>query len=404
MHQTSPLVAGGLSARQPVASLPARLRVESVDILRGIVILLMALDHVREYVGIVRGLDAPLTSWPYFFTRWATHFCAPTFFFLAGTSAWLSLGGRRTTRQLSAFLVTRGLWLIVAEVTIVSFGWCFNLRYPWESGCGLQVIWALGASMIVLAALVWLPIGLTACLGFLLVTSHNLLDVVQPHDLGAWSNLWYVLHVQGMIHVGAFNLFIAYPLIPWIGVMALGYAFGAVFTLPRDDRRDAMLQLGLAIGLMFIIARAVNEYGDPHPWSPQPTALATVLSFLNTSKYPPSLSYLLMTLGPAIAALGCLERVDGPVSRAFAAFGRVPFFFYVVHIYVIHALSVGTGWLQGFSFAAMLDGFFSLPAGFGVPLGGVYAIWVAVVVSLYPLCRWFAEVKARSRSAWLSYL
>jgi uncharacterized membrane protein len=404
MHLTSPPVVGGFSARQPVAPPPARLRVESVDILRGIIIVLMALDHVREYFCIVRGLDAPLTSWPYFFTRWATHFCAPTFFLLAGTSAYLSLGGRRTKGELSRFLATRGLWLIVAEVTIVSFGWCFNLRYPWESGCGLQVIWALGAAMIALAALVWLPIGLIAGIGVLLVTSHNLFDAVQPNDLGAWSRVWYALHAQGMIHVGAFNLFIAYPLIPWVGVMALGYAFGVVFTLPSDDRRRAMLELGLAIGLLFIIVRAVNEYGDPHPWSPQPTALGTVLSFLNTSKYPPSLCYLLMTLGPAIAALGCLDRADGPVPRAFASFGRVPFFFYVVHIYVIHALSVATGWLQGFSLSAMLDGFFSLPVGFGVPLGGVYAIWLAVVVALYPLCRWFAQVKARSHRAWLSYL
>jgi uncharacterized membrane protein len=405
----------------------APLRIESVDILRGLVIALMALDHVREYFSIVRGLDLAQVSLAYFLTRWVTHFCAPTFCFLAGASAYLSRGGRRTPAQLSRFLLTRGLWLVLAEVTIVNAGWFFNASYPFGFGFGLQVIWALGASMIVLAGLVRLPLWISAAAGIAMVAGHNLFDAVRPADLGAWANVWQLLHVQGPFALGPFTVFVAYPLVPWIGVMALGYAFGSLLTrAPSSSSRVTTvtnvasvtsitraprfpialgLGLGLALTLAFVVLRAINGYGDPSRWSTQAGLTETVISFLNTSKYPPSLLYLLMTLGPAIAALAVLDRWKGPVARAFADFGRVPFFFYVVHLYVIHAAAVAAGWLQGFPPAAMMDFCFFLPKAYGFSLPVVYAIWIALVLALYPLCRWFAGVKARHRDqVWLSYL
>jgi uncharacterized membrane protein len=301
----------------------------------------------------VKGFDTSTMTPVYFFTRWITHFCAPVFVFLAGTSAFLSLGGgRRTVEQLSRFLVTRGLWLILMEWTVIGFGFFFNTSYTTSFGWVIQVIWVLGASMIVLAGLVRLPM--------------------------------------------------------WVGVMALGYGFGALLSRslarPAADRQRLLLSIGLALTLAFIVIRALNGYGEPKPWVARDNALETVVSFLDATKYPPSLVYLLMTLGPSIALLAWMERWKGAAVNFLAVFGRVPFFFYVVHVYVIHTAVVGAGWLQGFPVSAMLDFCLFLPKEFGFSLPVVYLLWAGLVLGMYPVCRWFASVKANHRHPLLSYL
>jgi uncharacterized membrane protein len=383
-----------------------RVRLDSVDLLRGLVIVIMALDHARDYFTNVRfgftGLDQ--VTAPLFFTRWITHFCAPVFVFLAGTSAFLYQARGRSRAEVSRFLVTRGLWLVVLELTVVRWAWNFNFNYTTEL-LFVQVIWVLGVSMIVLAGLIYLPMPAVAAVGMAMILGHNLLDGITPESLGAWGPLWIFLHVQAMVPLGSSqNLLVAYPLIPWIGVMAAGYAFGTLLLRPERQRRRTLLLLGSALTLAFLLIRVVNVYGDPAPWTAQETAGRTVLSFLNTTKYPPSLQFLLMTLGPAIAVLPLFERLTGPVARAVIVFGRVPLFFYVLHLYLIHALALTVGALAGFDPGQFLHLWMRLPEGWGYGLPVVYLVWAGVVLALYPACRWFAGVKARRREAWLSYL
>lgn len=388
---------------------PVKVRLDSIDILRGLVIVIMALDHVREFLSIVKGIDTSTMTPAYFFTRWITHFCAPVFVFLAGTSAYLSMVvGRRTVQQLSRFLVTRGLWLVLMEWTVIGFGFFFNLSYYVYFGWIMQVIWALGVSMIVLAGLVRLPIWVSVAVGAAMVAGHNLLDGVTPESFGAWAPLWNVLHVPSPVMIGRVKVFVLYPLIPWIGVMALGYAFGALLSRslarPAEERQRMLLLIGLAVTAAFVIVRALNVYGDPKPWTPRGDLLGTIVSFLDATKYPPSLVYLLMTLGPSIALLAWMEHWRGAAVHMLATFGRVPFFFYIVHIYVIHAATVAAGWLQGFPVPAFFDFCLFLPKEFGFSLPVVYLLWAGLVLLLYPLCRWFASVKANHRHPLLSYL
>jgi uncharacterized membrane protein len=385
-----------------------RRRLDSVDLLRGLVMVVMALDHVRDYftrsAHLFDPADLALTTAPLFLTRWVTHFCAPTFVFLAGASAFL-YGSRpgRSRPELARFLLSRGLWLVLIELTVVRLAWQFNFDYRFFA---LQVIWAIGWSMIALAALVFLPIRLVGAFGLLMIATHNLLDRFgaaplrnRPGEfadasLGDW--VWSVLHVQ--------NPPVIYPLIPWIGVMAAGYAFGPVLRHEPARRRRELLLLGAVLVAGFILLRALNLYGDPQPWSVQRSGLFTVLSFLNTTKYPPSLLYLLMTLGPALLALALFERVRGRVAQFFVVFGRVPFLFYVAHLYLIHALVLVFAGLRGDDFRAYLTFWRFMPASWGYGLGVAYGIWLAVVIALYPVCRWFAGVKARRNEPWLSYL
>jgi uncharacterized membrane protein len=408
-----------------VSTQSARPRLDSMDFLRGLVMVIMALDHVRDYFHIDARFfdptDLTRTTPLLFFTRWITHFCAPTFIFLAGTGAYLWAARGRTKAELSRFLMSRGLWLIVVELTLVNVAWTYN--FTW-SFIGLQVIWVIGWSMIVLAAMVWLPLRVVATIGIVMIAGHNLLDGIHPHPLLAaasgaggtvnpfgkgaltgvvspdatpWDWLWSFLHV--------FNPPIAYPLIPWVGVMAAGYAFGPIMKRPSDERRRACLRLGFALTAAFVVVRWINVYGDPSPWSPQANPVYTVLSFLNTSKYPPSLLYLLMTLGPAIALLGLMDRASGPVVRFFVVFGRVPFLYYVAHLYLIHGLTLVAAAVTGQADPSQLRVFaLFYPKTFGFSLGAVYAIWVGVVLALYPLCWWFARLKASRRDAWLSYV
>jgi len=381
-------------------------RLDAVDLLRGIAMVLMALDHVRDFFHASRidPLDLAQTTPLLFLTRWVTHHCAPAFVFLAGTGAFLSLSRGKTVPQLSRFLLTRGLWLVLLEITVVRFGWLFNLDY---SLVFAQVIWAIGWSMVALAGLVFLPRRAIAAVSLGMICLHNAFDGVDPAGLGPFAWLWQVLHVQSAIeYAPGWNLFVAYPLIPWIGVMGAGYLFGRFLLQDEAPRRRSLVRLGLGMIAAFVVLRAVNVYGDPAPWTLQSGPLRTALSFINTWKYPPSLLYLLMTLGPAIAVLPLLERWKGGAARFITVFGRVPLFYYVLHLFLIHALAVAAAEITtgdaGFLFSNTFPGMGPDAYGFSLPV--VYLVWVVVIGILYFPCRWFADLKRRRKDPWLSYL
>ena len=374
-------------------------RVPSIDILRGLVMVLMALDHVRDFFTQVRfdPLDLAQTSAPLFLTRWVTHFCAPTFVLLAGVSAYL-MSQRCSRAELSRFLFTRGLWLVVLEVTLMSLVWTFNVRY--DHGLFLQVIWAIGVSMMVLALLVHLPMRAITLFSLIVICGHNLLDSIEPQDLGAWAPLWSVLHVFGPIP----HAFVAYPLIPWIAVMSLGFCIGSLFELEREQRVHRFMWLGTASLVAFVVLRAPNVYGDPSDWTLQSTTLNTLLSFVSVQKYPPSLHYLLITLGVGLLLLAAFESARGKVSEVLRTFGRVPLFFYVLHVALAHLAAGIVGYATGFGSALLTADFMQVPQQWGFSLPVVYLVWMLVVATLYPACRWFAEVKRRRSDWWLSYL
>lgn len=380
-------------------------RLTSIDALRGLVILLMALDHTRDFFTNVRFDPADLsqTNTLLFLTRWITHFCAPIFILLAGVSAGL-MATKKSKTELSKFLVTRGLWLIFVELTLVSFGWQFNLGPNFVFA--LQVIWVIGISMTVLAALVWLPLPFIVGFGLIVVFGHNALDYgLFPQT--SWSGptpLWHILHNQGFtLDLGVPSLML-YPILPWVGVMPLGYALARLYEFPADERRSFLLMLGLVCCSLFVILRFFNDYGSPQPWDFQDHINFTVLSFLNTQKYPPSLAFLLMTLGPGLLFLAYAEHWKGRVMDTLVIFGRVPFFFYIVHIYLIHLLAMAAAEIQGVGWETLLVGFWQLPTNYGFNLWVVWVMWALVIASLYPACRWFAGLKARRRDWWLSYL
>jgi len=378
----------------------------ALDILRGLVIALMALDHVRDFVmtAAVQDPTADPTTGPLLFaTRWITHFCAPTFVFLAGTSAGL-MASRKSAAELASFLLTRGLWLIVLEVLVISSAWTFSPTGVAEWGgrlyVALQVIWAIGASMVVLAGAQFL--GRRACLviGAVILLGHNLLDAVWPAASmsGNTAGVWAALHARQLYEVGAFRIFFSYPLLPWIGVMLLGYGAAGLFELPEKQRNAWLVRIGIGMVIAFVLIRALNVYGDPSPWE------GSVTSFLGTTKYPPSLLYILMTLGPAAIACAFVDRLYAPIRNALMTLGRAPLAFYLAHLYVIHAVAMLLGVAQGFAAEQFETHYRFFPQGFGVGLLGVYVIWIAVVVALYPLCRWVAAVKARRKDWWLSYV
>jgi uncharacterized membrane protein len=374
--------------------------------MRGIVIVLMVIDHVRWFLSSARfdPTDPTQTTVALFFTRWVTHFCAPVFMLLAGAGAYLSLGRGRSRGELSWFLVTRGVWLLVLEVTVARFGWQFNLDYGYTSAL---VFWALGWSMIALAALVWLPLSWVAAIGLAMIAAHNLSDGIRAGDWGGLAWLWTILHQPGSLWLApGVELFVLYPLVPWIGVMAAGYAFGRLSTQPASRRERTYLVLGAVLTAGFLLLRFGNRYGDPSPWAPQATWWRTVLSFLNTTKYPASLLFLLMTLGPAIAALPWLERMRGRAGEMLVTIGRVPLFFWLLHVPLIHLVAVVFSFLR---YGEVVPWLYrnpptALPEGYGYGLPVVYTVVVGVVAALYPLCRWFAGVKRRRPEGWLSYL
>ncbi len=386
-------------------------RLASIDMLRGLVMVIMTIDHTRDFVHSAAmnfpPEDLARTTPAIFLTRWITHICAPAFMFCAGLGASLRLDHRGTVGDVSRFLWTRGLWLVALELSVVHLGFFFNFDY---GVVFLLVFWALGMCMIALALLVYLPYRALLASSLAMIVLHNLSDGVRAARFGAFAWVWQVLHEQGLLMKSP-ALIVAYPLVPWIGVMALGFCFGRVYRLPAERRRPLLIRLGLALTAAFVALRAWNVYGDPRPWAGQERPLVTLLSFLNTTKYPPSLAFLLMTLGPAIALLGWLERFHPGQRHPLVVFGRAPLFYFVLHIPLIHAVALALTWLR-YGAAPFLfvppptvgtprEVF---PADYGWSLGVVYAVTAAVVLALYPLCRWFARLRQRRRDWWLSYL
>jgi uncharacterized membrane protein len=388
-------------------------RLDAIDMLRGLVIVIMAIDHVRDFFLFGTEQDPmanPNITAGLFATRWITHFCAPVFVLLAGVSAGL-IAGRKSRNELARFLFTRGVWLVMVEIFIVSTLGTFSPGGIAQAGgrvfVSMQVIWAIGASMVALSGLQWL--GRRACLvlGIAIVAGHNLLDPIWPATKLAdqqWP-LWVALHSQMAVPVGPFLFRFAYPLLAWIGVMSLGFGISGVFEQPAARRDTILRRAGVALTAGFLLIRAVVIYGDPNPWQTQPAGItATVMDFLNTTKYPPSLDYLLMTLGPAAILCSFADRMTGAIKGALVMFGRVPFAFYLAHFFLIHLLSVFLGVMQGFTVQQMMTTYRFYPTGYGIGLPWVYAVWALVVFLLYPLCRWVAGVKARRRDWWLSYI
>ncbi len=424
-----PHVALGLDAAETP---PTRKRVDAIDLLRGIVMVIMMLDHTRDFVHsgafTFDPTDLSQTTPLLFLTRWITHYCAPVFVFLAGTGAYFQFARGKSKADLSRFLLSRGLWLIVLELTVVRFGIFFNADYRFLGF--LQVIWVIGVSMIVLAALIHLPLKLISAFGIAMIALHNLLDGFRvagwrgPGSAvpGFASKFWMVLHQAfSAFPIAGFPspiIVVVYPLIPWVGVMAAGYAFGALYQKDFAVRRRLLLIIGAAATGLFILLRAIDFYGEPQKWSAQKSLLFTLFSFVNTTKYPPSFGFLLMTLGPAILALACFERRSAAnlsggfvtaIRNAFVTFGRVPLFFYILQWYTAHLLAVGLEFIAGqpvsYQFASPIDKFNTpAPANLGFRLWVVYLVWIVGVLLLYPLCKWFAGVKARRRDWWLSYL
>lgn len=391
------------------AMVPVR-RIDAVDVLRGAVMVLMVLDHTRDYFGnaAINPTNLPQVTPALFLTRWVTHFCAPVFAFLAGTGAYLAGSKNRSRGDLAVFLVTRGLWLIFLELTVVRLGLFFD---PVSAPVILTVLWSIGASFVVLAGLVFLPSRIVGAVGVLLIATHGLAggflsDADSSPTLRAASAL--LLRPGFLPLPGGVNVLVGYALLPWLGIVAAGYGFGEVIQLEPGLRRRVMWIMGVAITAAFVILRALGLYGEPLPWAPQATPILTVLSFINCTKQPPSLLFVMMTLGPAIAALSVIDRVGvrGPITRALVTLGRVPLFYYLLQWYVIHGLAVLAGLARGLPIAWMFT-----PAALGPPpeswplsLPGVYAAWVVVLAVLYGPCRWFAGVKARHPGGWLSYL
>ncbi len=423
-------------------------RIYSIDLLRGIVMMLMLLDHTRDYVHhgalLSDPTDPTTTTVPIFFTRWITHYCAPTFVFLSGVSIYLQKMYGKSNGELSRFLFTRGLWLIFLEFTVVRLGITFNFDY---SFFGLmQVIWVIGVSMVVMAALIWLPLKVVGTIGVLMIVLHNRLDGFQvppniafggdpPPDLS--QMVWMILHQPSVLPLSdGVSAFIAYPLIPWVGVMAAGYALGAIYSWDTTKRRRFLLAVGVIATVLFVGIRMTNLYGDPGPWTtkasaieresssppqpgpPRPSAAHSplsdqtyaLLSFLNTTKYPPSLLFLLMTLGPAMILLALTDRIDGNAiwQRIAITFGRVPMFFYLLQFPLAHVMGLLLSAFAGKDIAYFFINFpenASLaPPDHGFSLPVTYAAWIAGLIILYPLCLWWGNLKRRNKHWALSYL
>jgi len=387
-------------------------RVESIDILRGLVMVIMALDHVRDYFHygsfFVDPTNLETTTPLLFFTRFITHFCAPVFVFLAGTSAFL-YGTKTTKKQLSFFLFTRGIWLILLEIVVNNLIWTFDFSFSFPI---LQVIWAIGLSMIALSVLVRLPYKAILAVGILLVAGHNLLDSIVMQGNSLQSIIWYVLHQQMFLTISPDRMIVlAYPIIPWIGVISLGYCFGKLYQTNFDAilRKKYLLRIGFGSIILFFVLRGINIYGDLIPWTEQKNMTYTILSFFNVTKYPPSLVYVLITLGPALLFLYTIESTKNKLTDFFLVFGRVPLMYYFLHVFVIHTLAIlgilifGGEWknmiltADVFANAKLLD--------YGYSLTIVYLVWIVVILLLYPISKKYMIYKANNKDKWwLSYL
>jgi uncharacterized membrane protein len=402
-----------LQPAAPTVSAPVSTsRIASIDIIRGAVMVLMAIDHVRVFSGVPAGGPTPGV----FFTRWITHFCAPAFIFLAGTSIFFYA---RKHSDASHFLLVRGAWLILLELTVLRLSWTFNLDFAHYEMAG--VLWVIGWCMILMAALVKLPLSVSAVFGAIIIAAHNVMDsrlwqFADGLNASKFSGLWKILYFgfyAGPVQFGSDgpNLIVLYSIIPWIGVMAVGYAFGRVLTVNPSSRNRNCLLLGFGAIALFLVLRGFNLYGDPRPWtSPTPQhPMPALLSFLNCTKYPASLNFLLMTLGATIALIPLLERTSGPIARALTTFGRVPFFFYILHIPLIHTLAlivskVRLGYVSPWLFANHPMGNPEPPDGYTWSLALLYLVWAVAIALLYFACRWFADVKSKRTDWWLKYL
>jgi uncharacterized membrane protein len=383
-------------------------RIESIDLLRGIVMIIMALDHVRDYFHrdafLYSPTDLSQTSVFLFFTRFITHYCAPVFVFLAGISAYL-YGANKSRRQTAWYLFTRGLWLIFTELFILSLGRTFNPSFPFFN---LQVIWAIGISMIVLSAMIYMRRRFILLIAIILIAAHNLLDNLHIQN----SFLWSFLHEGGDFVINNFHISVHYPVLPWIGIIALGYYFGRLFNsyYNPSKRKKFLLSVGFSMIAVFLGLRVFNIYGDVNHWSFQKNNVYSLLSLLNVTKYPPSLLYTLITLGPALILLALTEKPLNSITEKIAVFGRVPFFYYVVHIYLIHLLAMMGAQSLGYNWSDMIlnDRVNNVEKlkGYGFDLTTVYLVWLGLVIFLYPLCKWFDKYKRahQSKYKWLSYL
>jgi uncharacterized membrane protein len=398
-----------------------RSRIDSIDILRGVVMVIMALDHVRDFfhkVVVEAGselatgpTDLNTTTPVLFFTRWITHFCAPIFVFLAGSSAYL-LGLKKSKRELSSFLIKRGIWLLIVEMVIITLGWTFN---PLYNVFILQVIWAIGWSLVILGLLVYLPFKIIFIIGIIIVFGHNLLDypAISKELKGGWlPDMLYFAQFSFYNVFGDHFILIVYAFLPWTGLMLLGYCFGKLFRPGADPvrRKKILWQLGAGLLLLFTVLRLINHYGDPVPWSAHPRgAVFTFLSFININKYPPSLDFLCVTIGGGMLMLALLEGKRNTITNFFRVYGRVPMFYYILHFYLIHLLVVIGFFQQGYSTSQIVSPdtpFLFRPNDFGYNLGIVYLVWILVVLLLYPLCKKYDRYKTANagRKWWLSYL
>ncbi|GGH14178.1 DUF1624 domain-containing protein [Mucilaginibacter phyllosphaerae] len=394
------------------ANLSNKQRIQAIDILRGVIMLIMAIDHVREYFHTGAMMSDPTnlaTTTPIlFFTRWITHFCAPTFVFLSGLSAYLA-GMRRTKKELSLFLIKRGLWLVFVEIAIISLALTLD---PLYHGIALQVIWAIGISMLLLGLLIWLPLPAIAAIAILIIAGHDWLNTIKLPANGAGDVLMKLFFTSrgALFFLDKTHLvFALYAVIPWTGVMLLGYVFGALYQAKYRyiDRKVLLIYSSLFFFLVFLALRLTNFYGDPAPWSIQKTDVYSFLSFMNVSKYPPSLIYCCLTLSVAILVLALAETATGKLARFLQVYGSVPFFYYVLHFYLIRMLTVVVFFLQGFKTSQIVTPnmpFNFEPPGFGFSLGWVYLIWLAIILALYYPCKWFSNYKKTHKQWWLSYL
>lgn len=414
-----PTAVTAVLSKPPASTLlqnPKPFRIESIDLLRGLVMIVMALDHSRDFLHDAAWTEDPLnlatTSPVLFLTRWITHFCAPVFVFLAGSSIYFQ-SLRKTKKDLSLFLFKRGLWLLFVEVAIINFAFSFDITY---SLVGLQTIWAIGISMIILGAVIWLPFSAIFVLGLLVVLGHNSLDFHEASHKGSYPFLYSLLHRPGLYPVTDSNsLLVLYPFLSWAGLMMMGFCFGKLFMRYEGAaRKQMLLRLGFGMIAFFILLRAFDVYGDPGKWTAQDSLLYTIFSFINVQKYPPSLLYMCVTIGPALLLLAAVEEEEeeggkNKLARMITVYGRVPFLYYVLHFFLLHIVAAifffasGNGAATAEKFSDGLTPLFVIP-GQGYYLWVVYAVWLGVIAFLYPVCKWFSRYKQTHKQWWLSYL
>ncbi len=385
-------------------------RIESIDLLRGLVMIIMALDHTRDFFHKEAFTGDPLnpatTTAALYFTRWITHFCAPTFVFLSGVSAWLQ-SKRKTKKELSWFLITRGLWLVLLEITVMNFGVSGDIYF---SIVILATIWSIGISMVILGLLIWLPFRALLVIGLLIVFGHNLLDFAETARNGVVPVWWSFLHRQAFLPIGDnFTLGILYPFLPWTGLMILGYCCGKLFTNIEAERRNNLLRwIGVGAWVLFIVLRFIDVYGDPLHWNSQKSGLQTFFSFMNVQKYPPSLLFMCATIGGALIFLSLIKNTNSRLAKFMIVYGRVPLFYYILHFYLLHIISIILFLSRGHTVTEGMKGqlpFKFIIAGEGYSLWIVYFVWIAVVLALYPVCKWYDRYKTNHKEKkWLSYL